>query len=111
MLLRKALCAAALAAPLALAATPASSDDIGVRFGIGFGEPYYGYRAYPDEGFYPFHRRRMSCWQARQLVRDRGFNRVRAIECNGRIYTFRGMRRGHHFVIKVNARTGAVWRA
>jgi hypothetical protein len=111
MLLRKALCAAVLAAPLALAGTPASADDVAVRFGIGFGEPGYGYSYYRDDRFYPFHRRQMSCWRARQLVRDRGFNRVRTIECSGRIYTFRGIRRGHPFVIKVNARTGAVWRA
>ena len=109
MLVKNALCAAAMAVPLALMTTPASADhDIDVRLGVGFGTPHYGYSVYPDS-FY--HRRKLSCWQARQLVRDRGFRRVRTIECNGRVYTFRAFRRNHIFVVKVNARTGAVWRA
>jgi hypothetical protein len=113
MLLRNALCAAALAVPLALATTPASADhDIDFGVSVGIGTPHtYGYGVYGDDFYSPFHRRKLSCWQARRLVREVGFRRIRTVECNGRIYTFRGFRRGHAFVIKVNARTGAVWRA
>jgi len=110
MFAKKALYAAALAMPLALAAQPASADDVDVHLGIGVGTPhYYGYGVYPD-GYFP-HRRKMSCWQARQLVRDRGFRRVRTLECNGRVYTFRALRRGKPVLISVNARTGAMWRS
>jgi hypothetical protein len=113
MLLQKAFYAAALAAPLALATIPASADsDVNVRFGVGIGTPYYGYSAYRyDDNFYPYQRRRLSCFQARELVRDRGFRRVRVIECNGRVYTFRAIRRGHVVQVQVNSRTGAIWRS
>jgi hypothetical protein len=110
MFAKKAVLAAALAAPLVLLASPASADDIDLDFRVGIGTPYYGYGAYPD-AYYPYHRRKLSCWQARELVRDRGFNRVRTIECFGRVYTFRALRRGRPVTINVNARTGAMWRA
>ena len=111
MFMKKAVLAAALAAPLAFLAPPASADhDVDVHFGIGIGTPrHYGYGVYPDS-YYPYHRRKLSCWQARELVRDRGFRRVRTIECFGRVYTFRAMRRGRPVTINVNARTGAMWR-
>ena len=106
---KRAIFAAALAAPLAFLATPASADDVDVDFRVGVGTPYYGYGAYPN-GYYPYHRRKLSCWRARELVRDNGFRRVRTIECNGRVYTFRALRRGRPVTISVNARTGAMWR-
>jgi hypothetical protein len=110
MLLKRMLMTAALALPLAVAATPASADDFDVDFRVGIGTPHYhGYRAFPD-GYFPY-RRKMSCWQARELLRDRGFRRVRTLECNGRVYTFRVYRRGRPVVISVNARTGAMWRS
>jgi hypothetical protein len=110
MLAKNAVYAAALAVPLALVASPASADhDVDVHFGIGIGTPHYGYGVYPDT-YYPYHRRKLSCWQARQLVRDRGFRRVRTLECNGRVYTFRALRRGRPVTVSVNARTGAMWR-
>jgi hypothetical protein len=110
MFAKKVVFAAVLAAPLAFLASPASADDVDLRVGIGIGTPrYYGYGAYPDV-YYPYYRRKLSCWQARELVRDRGFNRVRTIECFGRVYTFRALRRGKPVTINVNARTGAIWR-
>ncbi|HEY7766349.1 MAG TPA: hypothetical protein VIB38_15280 [Aestuariivirgaceae bacterium] len=110
MLAKNALIAAALAVPLAFAAAPAFADDIDVDFRVGIGTPYYyGYGAHPN-GYFPY-RRKMSCWQARQLLRDRGFRRVRTLECNGRVYTFRVLRRGRPVIISVNARTGGVWRS
>jgi hypothetical protein len=114
MNLRNALCAAALAVPMTMAgATQSMADtDVDVRFGIGF--PGYGYSHSPHyDGDYDFYRpyRRLSCWQAKQLVRDRGFHRVRKIECNGRVYTFEAVRRGRIVLVNVNSRTGAVWRS
>jgi hypothetical protein len=116
MNLRNALCAAALAVPMTIVgATQSMADtDVDVRFGIGF--PGYGYSQYPhyDEDYdYDFQRayRRLSCWQAKQLVRDHGFHRVRTVECNGRVYTFEARRRGRIVLVNVNSRTGAVWRS
>lgn len=114
MNLRNALCAVALAVPMTMAgATQSMADtDVDVRFGIGF--PGYGYSHSPRYGGdYDFHRpyRRLSCWQAKQLVRDRGFHRVRKIECNGRVYTFEAVRRGRIVLVNVNSRTGVVWRS
>ena len=114
MVLQKAFYAAALAIPLVLFTTPVAADsDVNVRFGVGIGTPYYGYRAdrYYDDDFYPYQRRKLSCWQARQLVRDRGFRRVATIECNGRVYTFRAIRRGHAVRVQVDSRTRAIWRS
>lgn len=108
-MLKKAVFAAALAVPLAFLTTPASADDVDVDFRVGIGTPHYGYGGYSD-GYYPYHRRKLSCWRARELVRDNGFRRVRTIECNGRVYTFRALRRGRPVTISVNARTGAMWR-
>jgi len=114
MNLRNALCAAALAVPMMMSgATQSMADtDVDVRFGIGV--PGYGYSHSPHYGGdYDFHRpyRRLSCWQAKQLVRDHGFHRVRKIECNGRVYTFEAVRRGRIVLVNVNSRTGAVWRS
>jgi hypothetical protein len=111
MLLRKLFYTAALSVPLALSAAPASADDVDVDVRFGVGAPSYGYGVYGDGSYRPYHRRKLSCWRARQLVRDHGFRRVRTIECSGRVYTFRGIRRGHPVIIKVDARFGRIWRA
>ncbi|HYM98996.1 MAG TPA: hypothetical protein VET25_04575 [Aestuariivirgaceae bacterium] len=114
MLLQKVFYAAALVLPLAVASTPASAgSDVNVRFGVGIGTPYYGYRddRYYDDDFYPYQRRKLSCWQARELVRDRGYRKVATIECNGRVYTFRAIRGNRAIRLQVNSRTGAVWRS
>jgi|RhiMetdeSRZDD1v2_1073273.scaffolds.fasta_scaffold03958_7 hypothetical protein len=113
MNLRNALCAAVLAIPVMVAgAAPSMADtDVNVRFGVGL--PGFGYSHYPyyDDSYIQRPYGRLSCWQAKQLVRDRGFHRVRAIECNGRVYTFEAVRRGRIVMVNVNARTGAVWRS
>src|SRR5262245_5724618 len=121
MNLRNALCAAALAVPMTLAGAAPSmaGTDVDVRFGIGvpgYGYGYgngYGYSSYPYYDDYYSQRPywKMSCWQAKQLVRDRGFYRVRTIECNGRVYTFEAVRHGRIVLVNVNSRTGAVWRS
>ena len=95
----------------------------GYRYHDGYG--WYDSGAYSDEaiydapGFYEGPRYRMrdrgygnriSCSQARGIVRSSGFRNVSAVECNGRTYTFRAMRRGNLITVYVNSRTGAVWR-
>lgn len=51
---------------------------------------------------------RLSCGEGRLIVRDRGFNRVRPIECQGRTYTYFGRRHGDTFRVLLNARTGRI---
>jgi hypothetical protein len=88
-----------------------ADTDVDVRFGVGL--PGFGYSNYPyyDDYYVPRPYGKLSCWQAKRLVRDRGFHRVRTIECNGRVYTFEAIRRGRIVMISVNARTGALWRS
>lgn len=53
---------------------------------------------------------RLSCGEARAMVRHRGYSNVSTIECNGRTYTFRARRGDHRVLVYVNSRSGAVWR-
>jgi hypothetical protein len=53
---------------------------------------------------------RISCGEAKGIVRGSGFRNVSAVECDGRTYTFRAMRRGNMVTVYVNSRTGAVSR-
>jgi len=72
------------------------------RGGYGWYRPGPGYVA---PGYY-----RISCGEARRIVRRSGYQNVSTIECNGRTYTFRAMRRGNPVTVFVNSRTGDVWR-
>ena len=113
----------ALFAGVALFAGLSSSADAKIR--IYLGVPYYDYQVGPDYqfndnyGWYrPGHRmnsysgynNRLSCNEARRIVRRNGFQDVRARECQGRTYTFTALRRGYQILVYVNSRTGAVWR-
>ena len=96
--------------------------DYRYRDGYGWYNPggdYYDGSFYDGQGFYDGPRYRMreysfgnriSCGEARGIVRSSGFRNVSAIECSGRTYTFRAMRRGNLVTVYVNSRTGAVWR-
>jgi hypothetical protein len=112
----------AIVAPLSALtlSQPAHAD---VDFDIHFGVPFYvdrpgpGYRYYDGYGWYDYRkyrdfrpRGRLSCGEARELVRDRGYRRVRTIECRGRTYTFRAIRRGEPYRVYVNSRNGRIWR-
>jgi hypothetical protein len=89
------------------------------------GVPYYDYQVGPDyryydgRGWYRYqprykfqygNRGRISCGEAKRIVRDRGFRNVATRECEGRTYTFTAKRNGHRILLYVNSRTGAVWR-
>jgi hypothetical protein len=87
-----------------------------------FGIPYYSeqigpdYRYHNGRGWYrerynrPVYRDRISCGEARQIVRENGYRNVSIIKCSGRTYTFNTTRQGRDVVVYVNSRTGAVWR-
>lgn len=111
-----------IASALALAASLGASSfpeiaQADVKFYLGL--PHYDYRVGPDYRFregYGWYdpdysmRMRLSCNEARQEVRQRGFRNILALECDGRTYTFRATRNGNRQVVYVNSRTGAVWR-
>jgi hypothetical protein len=74
------------------------------RFSFGgwwYPEPYwYGH------GFYrPY---RISCFEGREALLDRGFYRIRTIECSGKAYTYFGKRRGGTFEVLVSSRSGRI---
>ena len=110
----------AIAATLAFAMPTAASADTKVKLYLGV--PHYGYQVGPDYRFrngYGWYRysgynndfnRRVSCGEARRIVRNNGFRNVNTIECNGRTYTFEATRRGRDVTVFVNSRNGRIWR-
>ena len=67
---------------------------------------------YIDPGYYrpPIYesRDRISCREARQIVREEGFRDVRAFDCEGRSYQFEARRKGRSFIVVVSARSGNI---
>jgi hypothetical protein len=117
--MRKAILGALAAVGMMAGFAGTAQADVDVDVYIG-GVPYYerqigpDYRFYPGRGWYlyrPYYRDRLSCNQARRLLRDRGYRRVSAIECNGRTYTFRAVRNDRRIILYVDSRTGRVRRA
>jgi hypothetical protein len=108
--------AAAAAATLALAMPTAADAKVRIYLGL----EHYDYRVGPDyryrdgygwyrpSGFYG--RGRISCGEARRIVRNSGFRNVDTIECRGRTYTFEATRRGRDVTVFVDSRNGRVWR-
>lgn len=107
--MRKILLGVGLAFTLALgggSAAMAGSPDIDVDIGIGGGVGVYD----PYDDDYQYRRRRISCGEARLLVRERGYIRVRNLSCGGRVHAFKAFRRGMLWLVTVNARTGNISR-
>lgn len=98
---------AALVVLAAFDLTPARAD-VGIDFNLAF--PFYGthdggyYYGLPERG----RTARYSCSQARRLVREAGYRRVRATDCRGRIYGFAASRGGVRYALRVNARRGTI---
>jgi hypothetical protein len=104
-IMRKILLGVGLAFTLALAGGPAAmagSPDVDINIGVP-GVGIYGDNYDED---YDYRRRRISCGQARALVRDRGYIRVRMIDCGRRVHRFSGFRRGRLWLVTVNAFNG-----
>jgi hypothetical protein len=51
---------------------------------------------------------RIGCAEGRSIVRERGFYRVRTVECYGRAYTYIGRRHGDTFQVLVSAKSGRI---
>ena len=91
---------------------PYNGYEAGPRYRHYRGYRGYGYRHYRHYRTYDYddYRPRLSCREARRLVRSHGFYNIEARECEGRNYTFSGFRNGHYAIIHVNSVTGRVWR-
>lgn len=110
--------ASAVVATLALAMPTAASAH--TNFRLFFGMPHYGYQVGPDYrfrdgyGWYRptgyYNRGRLSCGEARRVVRNSGFRNVATIECRGRTYTFEATRRGRDVTVFVDSRSGRISR-
>lgn len=117
--MKKLLLASAFLTSLALGLPSAAQAHS--TFKLYFGLPHYSYNVGPgyqyrrgygwyNPGYYNRDRYRISCGEARREVVNRGYRNVRAIECRGTTYTFRGWRNGRSHQLLVNSRTGGVWR-
>lgn len=67
---------------------------------------------YSDPGYYrpPIYEGsyRVSCREARRIVRSEGFRDVRAVDCEGRSYQFEARRKGRAFLVVVSSRSGDI---
>lgn len=79
-------------------------------------DPYRcsGYGYYPRPGYFVPHpdydyRNRVSCSEARWIVRDRGFRDVRTVDCGGKTHTFIAKKKGGVFRIKVYSKNGRIY--
>jgi hypothetical protein len=108
----------------------ASIAEAKTNFSLYFGTPYYDerigddYRYYPNRGWYRdynypgsgyYHRPnrshvKISCSQAKRIVRNQGYRNVVARDCVGRTYSFSAVRRNQNVTIYVNANTGRMSR-
>jgi hypothetical protein len=60
-------------------------------------------------GYYaPRHAGKLSCSAARNMVDHSGFNHVKARDCKGKVYSFSASRKGHRYLVRVNAHTGRI---
>lgn len=68
---------------------------------IYYGGGYYG-------GGYNVGGRKLSCAAARNIVDHSGYNKVKANDCSGKVYSFVASRKGHRVLVRVNARNGNI---
>jgi hypothetical protein len=123
---KKILLAAGLAAAFSVSAQVAEAK---VKVVIGIGQPggycYYnydpfrcgGYGYYPRPGYFVPHPGydygdgygdRVSCREARGILRDRGFRDVRTTDCGGKLHSFIARKKGGVFRINVYSRNGRI---
>jgi hypothetical protein len=115
--MKRLLMALVVAAPVAFGLGGVNAAEAGTNVKIYLGMPHYGYQVGPDyvyrkgHGWYrpARHFNRLSCGEARRIVRGRGYRNIVARNCSGRTYVFRAVRNNRVTIVYVNARTGAVW--
>ena len=52
--------------------------------------------------------KRIACADGRTILHNRGYNRIRAVDCKGGTYAYLGHRHGSTFRVLVNAHTGKI---
>ena len=106
MFRKMALAMSVLASVMAL---PAAAHPPGFHFGHGcsvwWDEPCYDPFGWREEelGF------RVNCDSAREIVRERGYQKVRIAKCGVRQHQMTGWRRGMKYLITVNGYNGDIW--
>jgi hypothetical protein len=117
---KKIILAVAAAASIATFASGAAKADTSIDIGFGFGGfgPDFGY----SEPYFPRHRPHhprwddarpvmdygIDCGEGRNIVREAGFNRVRAFDCSAPTYGYKAWRDGDLFRVVVNYRGNIV---
>lgn len=89
------------------------------RYGHGYYRPPVGYGYYnPPVGYYDpyylptprYRHARISCGEAREIVKDHGYRKVRTRNCGGPASSFVGVKNGGLWLVKVNTRNGRLTR-
>lgn len=66
---------------------------------------------YDDDDYVAVRSGRLSCREARSMVRANGYRNVSVRDCDGGTYVFHAKRNGRTFLVYVNSRNGRMWRA
>ena len=119
--MKKLLFAGTAALAIATVTLPAQA---GTSVGITIGEPYSGYEPYPsydpNPGYHPYptpdyddddeedEDDQISCWEGKQIVRNRAYRQVRAVKCYGSIYKYRALKRGRSWNVRVDSYSGRI---
>jgi hypothetical protein len=89
-------------------------------YGGGGYDPGYGYYGGDQDNDYVQPRRRhrvsdydedsgrLSCGEARRVLRNQGFYQLEARDCGGHNYRFVGWRNGDAYLIKISSRSGRI---
>lgn len=80
------------------------------RIGVTINEGWTPSQYYPDDpdDDYDDEEDYISCGEGRQVVRDEGFRRVRAVRCGGEVYRYEAVKRYRLWSVKVSARSGRI---
>jgi hypothetical protein len=115
IMITKTLIAAAAVSAIAFGAASPANAKVNVDLYLGGLGPGYYEPAYPvyEEPRYEHRRPRyeysgISCEDGRDLVRDSGFRKVRAIDCDGKRYSYKARQHGDTFIVKVSRRSGNI---
>lgn len=128
-MITKTLIAAAAVAVLAAGASAPANAKVKVDLYVGGLAPDYYEPSYPvyEGGYRPrrhhnenydnydnyepapvYQSYGISCEDGRDMVRDSGFRKVRAINCDGKRYTYKGRRNGNPYIVRVSRRNGEI---